>query len=222
MKNYLLNSGLEICEQLSANNIVESVLKSGYPPLTIDKARSLYSYDIPEETVLGVCSTESSKEYHLYKILGVSRDEIIENHHTLRLLRVNEIVCRLQLLTAVDWLGIYRKTKNEKGREVLLKEAYYGKASRAEFPLEEAFAKRSNNSSVGLSGKAILVQDIDNYRGPYFTCDIQVKSELCLPILGVRNEVIGIIDAESFRSNFFTDSCVFEIAKVARDLAEWY
>ena len=35
-----------------------------------------------------------------------------------------------------------------------MQEAYVGAPSRAEFPLTEEFARTSNNSTVGLSGKA--------------------------------------------------------------------
>jgi len=67
------------------------------------------------------------------------------------------------------------------GRGVLVKEAYVGEPSRAEFPLTESFAERSNNSSVGLSGEAVLVEDVAEHDGPYYECDDSVRSGSAVP-----------------------------------------
>ena len=41
-----------------------------------------------------------------------------------------------------------------------VKLAYVGRPSRAEFPLTRAFAEGSSNSTVGLTGRALYVDDL--------------------------------------------------------------
>ena len=66
-----------------------------------------------------------------------------------------------------DWFGIYRKISYH-GNEVLVKEAYTGEPSRAIFPLTNEFAEISNNSWVGMKGIGKVIQDVNNYDGPYY------------------------------------------------------
>src|SRR5206468_690344 len=99
--------------------------------------------------------------------------------------------------------GIYRKTQMRNGETVLVKESYLGVMSRPEFPLTQEFAEHSNNSTVGLTGKAVIIQDVRAHAGPYYNCDSKVNSELCVPIINQNNAIIGIIDAESFKPNHF-------------------
>ena len=111
-------------------------------------------------------------------------------------------------MLGADWLGIYQRRGSVNGVEVLVKLAYRGRPSRAEFPLNAEFARGSSNSSVGLSGKALLIDDIEAYKlagGGYYVCDDTVQSEACLPIFAVgTNRVVGIIDAEAAPRQFFT------------------
>ena len=79
--------------------------------------------------------------------------------------------------------------------------------SRAEFPLTEAFAEYSNNSRVGLTGWAVLIEDVKAWRaegGGYYECDPKVMSEVCLPVQGQDDNVLGILDAEASSAGFFT------------------
>lgn len=109
--------------------------------------------------------------------------------------------------------------KKADGSDILLKLAYWGSISRSEFPLTKEFASHSNNSTVGITGKAVIVESVSDYTGPYYECDAQVESEFCCPILGRDRQVMGIIDAESFEKNFFTQEKIIQIAKVCMDLA---
>lgn len=65
--------------------------------------------------------------------------------------------------------------------------------------------------SQGITGKvastrqAIRVPDV--YKEPsYMRVDPEIRSEICVPILGTNNEVLGVINAESSRLNAFTDA----------------
>jgi len=122
--------------------------------------------------------------------------------------------------TQIDWFGIYLGRVNKSEDRVLTKLAYFGKPSRAEFPLSEDFAQISNNSKVGLTGEERVINDVESYvaqGGEYYTCDPKVKSELCWPILTPQvvdknqqatyneSKILGIIDAECFKTNCFDD-----------------
>lgn len=218
MTNYINTIGLNIIG-VAHNEIVPQAERWNPPALSGMEIEALYAYPVPEITTKG-CGLKAKEPYRLEQTLELKNQDLTTHPNTVRLQRLNQIVERLQALTAVDWLGIYRRTKNLSGEEVLLKESYYGRFSRAEFPLTSAFAKNSNNSVVGLSGKAVVVQSVEAYEGPYYACDIAVQSEFCLPILDADGDVLGIIDAEAFTPDFFTNEKLLEITKVAQDLGK--
>lgn len=139
-----------------------------------------------------------------------------------------EAVAALTAACGAEWVGIYRSVPTPgdggsggEGRS-LVKEAYLGAPSRALFPLTPAFAAGSNNSSVGLTGDAVLIHDTRTLSddSPYYTCDAKVRSELCVPI-SARGEVIGIIDVESFTPSHFTPARVDAVLAAAAALGEW-
>ena len=173
--------------------------------LSDDEEGKFYKYKVPKLAPDGSCSFGNVLEDKPYDL---SQTYDINSRNSLWLWRLNQLVSILQQNTNVDWLGIYKKVKRKNSDEVLLKLTYYGEPSRAEFPLTKEFAAHSNNSTVGLNGKAILVQDLAEYKGPYYKCDGRVRSEFCCPIFNRAGEVIGIIDAESFIENFFDDGCI--------------
>jgi|GEM_PF-3222206 len=218
MKHYL--SAIDINVKGTANNtIVQQTEILLRPDFTTAQTQNLYHYPVPQESEVG-CGLKAKEPYCLEDTLGLRSRNLLSHPNTERLWRLNKIIEELEALTKVDWIGIYRVTKNLEREPVLLKEAYYGRFSRAEFPLTAEFAKGSNNSTVGLSKKAILVQSVEAYEGPYYTCDTAVQSEFCLPILGPTGALLGIIDAEAFKPEFFTDEKILEITKVAYDLGQ--
>jgi putative methionine-R-sulfoxide reductase with GAF domain len=90
-----------------------------------------------------------------------------------------------------------------------------GLPSRAEFPMTAEFAHGSTNSTVGLSGRAMVIADVGHHvesGGGYYVCDPKVKSEACLPILGEAGEVIGIVDAEAEARSFFGEERLASLA----------
>ena len=131
-----------------------------------------------------------------------------------KLSQIQSLVNWVENNIKVDWFGIYLSRTNKSSEKVLTKLAYFGAPSRAEFPLNKEFATLSNNSTVGLTGEKKLINSVEQYRaegGEYYTCDPKVKSELCWPIFSDINsrseqqepEILGIIDAESFKENIF-------------------
>jgi len=171
---------------------------------TVD-AEVKWQYQVPELGEGGACSLFgqlADKPYDLTAILGGKTDA---NQRALQVL--NNIAAFYQQQSGLDWFGIYQARDNIQSERVLVKLAYYGAASRAEFPLTAEFAKISNNSTVGLSGKAKVINDVAAYLGTggeYYTCDPKVQAEACLPLFDQSGKITGIVDAEHFHKNVFT------------------
>ncbi len=229
MNDYLKQIGLEEYEAdlalVKLNNFVDESFALKKNIFLYQEVEELYKFDVPKLGPNGSCALNKEKDekkYNLAFILKLEdRYKTLKSHiQTLRLWRLKHVVRKTFNLVKPDWLGIYRKSKNRNGEWILLKESYLGAYSRAEFPLDKEFAKGSNNSTVGLTGKAIIFQNLETYAGPYYECDNQVQSEYCAPILNKKGEVIGIIDAESFSKNFFTPDKVFQLTKVCHDLGK--
>ena len=106
-------------------------------------------------------------------------------------------------------------------RRYLVKLAYVGRPSRAIFPLNELFHDISNNSWVAMEGRPKLIQDVGSYDGPYYACDGDVQSELCVPILDSAGTVLGIIDAESFNKAHFNVQRAADVLQACADLGRW-
>ena len=164
-----------------------------------------WQYQVPELGEGGACSLFghlADEPYDLSAILGGKTDA---NQQALQVL--NNIAAFYQQQSGLDWFGIYQARDNVQGERVLVKLAYYGAASRAEFPLNTEFAKISNNSTVGLTGKAKVINDVAAYLGTggeYYTCDPKVQAEACLPLFDQSGKIVGIVDAEDFNKNVFT------------------
>ena len=164
-----------------------------------------WQYQVPELGEGGACSlfgNLSDEPYNLTAILG---GQTAANQHALQ--NLTRIVAFYQQQSGLDWFGIYQARTNVGGDAVLVKLAYYGAPSRAEFPLNSNFAKISNNSTVGLTGKAKVINDVAAYLGTggeYYTCDPKVQAEACLPLFDQSGKIVGIIDAEAFNKNVFT------------------
>ncbi|MDE2590599.1 MAG: hypothetical protein KGL95_13150, partial [Patescibacteria group bacterium] len=159
-EDYLKQIGLEYLTnnlgKTDLNNFVESTFGKNLPELSEKEINKLYAYDVPKLSADGSCSILEEKNeipYDLSKIFGHSPA------FTKDLWRLKQIVKNIYDLTGVDWFGIYKKALNIKKEPVLVKLSYLGLFSRAEFPLTKEFAKKSNNSTVGQTGKAIVIQN---------------------------------------------------------------
>ncbi|MGE5096084.1 MAG: GAF domain-containing protein [Betaproteobacteria bacterium] len=170
----------------------------------ISDPASLYTYQVPLLTEDGACSVVDQMApvpYDLTAILGGRSEQT-----TRRLALLERLVERVQETTAADWVGVYQRRTNPAGDLVLVKVAYVGRPSRAEFPLTQAFAERSTNSTVGLTGRATVIDDVHRHvesGGGFYVCDDGIQSEACAPILDEARQVIGIVDAEARPRAFF-------------------
>ena len=139
--------------------------------------------------------------YDLAGILGGRSEQA-----TRRLALLDRLVERAQETTGSDWVGVYQRRPNAAGIPVLVKLAYVGRPSRAEFPLTQEFAQKSTNSTVGLTGRATVIDDVGKHveaGGGFYVCDDGIQSEACVPVLDDGREVSGIVDAEAKAKAFF-------------------
>lgn len=219
--DYLKQVGLEeIAARVDSEDQPTLVASPPHRTFSTDEVESLYTYPVPETDTDGACDVGLADEpYNLACARGLEYDpdRLRDHPNTARLAALDETVQNLAGATGADWIGIYRKTTVD-DRETLIKEAYVGEESRAEFPLTEEFAERSNNVTVARAGEAVLVDDVTDYDGPYYECDFRVASEFCCPILTPDGEVVGIIDTEAHEPEFFDDETVARIAQACRDL----
>lgn len=210
LKEYLklaqLNIDIDILDQPVINFIQAFHAAADENELTNDEDR-LYGYEVPKISSDGSCSIPNMPDpeyYDLADILG-GRNQIT----THKLAILNALVNLAARAMSVDWLGIYQKRTKTDGSHVLVKLAYWGAISRAEFPLTQAFAAQSNNSTVGMNGAATIINDIPKYLesgGPYYNCDPRVKAEACMPLFGPKtSHIAGIVDAEAWQGDFFSN-----------------
>ena len=177
---------------------------------------SLYTYPVPMMTEDGACSIVDQlapMRYDLGPILGGRNDQT-----TRRLALLKRLAERAQQTTGADWIGIYQRRENAMGIPVLVKVAYVGRPSRAEFPLTAEFAERSTNSTVGLTARTAVIDDVGKHveaGGGFYVCDDGVQSEACVPILGDDRQVAGIVDAEAKAKAFFGADRLAVIAALA-------
>ena len=180
---------------------------------------SLRSWTYPKPSAVpGACSRKMAETP--FDAIGAARATVpgSSEEATLRRLRAIRAVCRrVADLTSADWCGVYEVVPaadhdlapfgGDNSAPNLLKLAYIGSPSRPYFPLTPAFAEGSNNSTVAMSGNAVVYHDvlalpIDS---PYYVCDAKVRAEACVPIFapGGSDTVIGIMDVESFTPDVF-------------------
>jgi len=188
--------------QTSMWDVLEEAKKRSLPA-TPTALNRLYQVKVPKLSADGSCSLHGELDptpYDLGAVLGGR-----ETRTSMCLLLLDELLEHVANRTGLEWLGVYQVRPVKSGR-ALVKLAYSGKHSRAEFPLTEGFAKQSNNVAVALSGKPRVIQDVRAHvsaGGAYYECDPGIQSEACLPLLDAKGTVVGILDAESAQKNAF-------------------
>ncbi len=179
-----------------------------------------WQFQVPELGEGGACSLFgqlAAEPYDLTRILGG-----VTAQTQALLATATAVTAYYQQHSRSHWFGIYQARPNTAGEPVLVKLAYFGAESRAEFPLTEAFAQGSNNSAVGLSGRGRIINDVAAYvaeGGGYYTCDPKVKAEACLPLFNSAGQVIGILDSEAFDTGFFQGDELALVVAVAAQLS---
>lgn len=195
-------------------NVLDEAKKASLPA-TPSALNALYQYRVPKLSPDGSCSLHGALDptpYDLGKALG---GRTIQN--SFALITLDAMVESVHERLRCEWLGLYQVRALPSG-PALVKLAYRGVESRAEFPLTPEFAKTSNNAAVGLSGKALVIADVHAHQeagGAYYECDPKVLSEACLPLLDANGRVVGLLDAESNQRDFFTPDRLAHLAALA-------
>lgn len=163
-----------------------------------------WQYQVPELGEGGACSLFGQLAEQPYDLTAILGGQTATNQQLLQ--QMTMISAFYQSQSKSDWFGIYQRRVNPQGETVLVKLSYFGAPSRAEFPLTAEFAAISNNSTVGLTGKARIINDVPAYLqqgGEYYTCDPKVLAEACIPLYDEAGQVVGIIDSEAFQKQLF-------------------
>ena len=204
--HYLRAAGLQSLQgrEAAVQRAIHDLMEAMGEKVEIDDPGSLYTFPVPMLTEDGTCSVVDEMApvpYDLTALLGGRTEQ-----NTRRLALLERLVERVQETTASDWVGIYQRRANAAGEPVLVKVSYVGRPSRAEFPLTQAFAARSTNSTVGLTGRATVIDDVAKHveaGGGFYVCDDGIQSEACMPILDESRAVVGIVDVEAKPRGFF-------------------
>lgn len=215
---YLRLAGLEslVGREANVERAIRDLMEAMGEKVDIADPSSLYQYQVPLLTEDGACSVVDEMApvpYDLTAILGGRGEQT-----TRRLALLERLVERVQETTAADWVGVYQRRENAAGVPVLVKVSYIGRPSRAEFPLTQAFAERSTNSTVGLTGRSTVIDDVAKHveaGGGFYVCDDGIQSEACLPILDDARQVVGIVDAEARSKGFFGAERLAVVAALA-------
>ncbi len=221
--DYLARAGLSASlagdEYAQAHAIIGELLKDARArsvPATPRAMNGLYQYRVPRLSADGSCSLVDEldpKPYELSDVLG-GRTAI----NTIALLTLDSLVDLVKTQLDVAWLGVYQARPTPKG-PVLVKLAARGRPSRAEYPLTQAFAARSTNVAVALSGKARVIGDVAAHvaaGGAYYQCDPKVQAEACLPIVR-GGKVLGVVDAEHTQAGYFIERRLSWLLALALD-----
>ena len=215
---YLRMAGLEslLNREADVERAVRDLVDAMGEKVAINDESSLYSYTVPMLTEDGSCSIVDQLApvpYDLSAILGGRSEQT-----TRRLALLERLVERAQETTAADWVGIYQRRTTAEGLQVLVKVSYVGRPSRAEFPLTREFAQRSTNSTVGLTGRSTVIDDVSKHvesGGGFYVCDDGVQSEACVPIIGADRDVAGIVDVEAKPRAYFGAERLAVVAALA-------
>jgi putative methionine-R-sulfoxide reductase with GAF domain len=218
ISNYLRLAGLEslLGREADVERAVRDLMEAMGEKVSIGDPATLYTYRVPMLTEDGTCSVVDQMApvpYDLAPILGGRSEQT-----TRRLALLERLVERAQETTGAEWVGIYQRRGDAAGTPRLVKLAYVGRPSRAEFPLTPEFAERSTNSTVGLTGRATVIDDVAKHveaGGGFYVCDDGVQSEACVPIIGEDREVAGIVDAEAKPKGFFGAERLAVVAALA-------
>lgn len=198
-------------------NLALDEAKSASVPSTPTSLARLYEFKVPKLESGGACvrfDDLAEKPYDLTEIFG-GRSFMT----TTRLMTLDALVEHAERELSAGWLGIYQARETPRGK-ALVKLAYRGAASRAEFPLTPEFAAKSHNSTVAMTGKASVINDLQAYSksgGASYECDPKVRCEACLPVLK-DGAVIGVIDAEHTNAQHFTPTRLAMLAALALEL----
>ena len=130
-----------------------------------------------------------------YSALFKNCIEIVNKYQSNKNLALGEI-CRLlnEKIDFYDWVGFYFLNEDQKK---LVLSSFSGKPTQhKEIPVGKGIC-----GQVAKSSKSLIIDDVSKEKN-YISCDIDVKSEIVVPIF-VNGENFGQIDVDSRKINAF-------------------
>jgi len=197
-----------------------AALRALLAPEALAAAEVRWSYRVPELGESGACSLFGQLAEAPYDLAAALGGRTPDNRR--RVAAATLVVDHYRRHSRSHWFGLYQARRDAAGPGRLVKLAYFGAESRAEFPLTEEFARGSNNSAVGLSGRGRVINDVAAFvaeGGGYYTCDPKVRAEACLPIFARDGSVAGILDSEAFEAGFFAGEELALVVAVGVELS---
>ena len=134
-----------------------------------------------------------------YSALFKNCVEIVNEYSSLSKSEILDKICSLlkEKIDFYDWVGFYFLDK--KGKKLVLI-SYAGKPTEhTEIPIGKGIC-----GQVAKTAKSLIIDDVSKEKN-YIACDIEVKSEIVVPIF-VNNKNIGQIDVDSRKINAFNKS----------------
>lgn len=224
-RDYLTRSGLNVAEravrdaQTKLWGVLEEARKASIPA-TPHALSKLYVYRVPKLSADGSCSLVDELDPTPYDLSDALGGRGMRS--TLSLMVLSGFLDCAKDHSGTDWLGVYQVRQRGNGR-ALVKLAARGIPSRAEYPLTDAFAAKSNNVAVALSGTARVIADVKAHAstgGAYYECDPKVRSEACLPVFGSDGKVIGVVDAEHSTVGAFDEARLSWVVALACEVPQ--
>ena len=114
-------------------------------------------------------------------------------------------------LDKINWAGFYFLRKNK-----LVLGPFQGEPACSIIQIGKGVCGTSVKEK-----RAIIVADVDKFPG-HIACSSKSKSELVVPILKSKGEIIGVIDIDSPILNRFAEEDLSLIEKVARIVSDIY
>ena len=134
-----------------------------------------------------------------YSTLFKNCVEIVNEYSALSKSEILKKICSLlkEKIDFYDWVGFYFLDK--KGKKLVLI-SYAGKPTEhTEIPIGKGIC-----GQVAKTAKSLIVDDVSKEKN-YISCDIEVKSEIVVPIF-VNDKNIGQIDVDSRKIKAFNKS----------------
>tara|TARA_B100001939_G_C16809156_1_gene559174 strand:- start:332 stop:793 length:462 start_codon:yes stop_codon:yes gene_type:complete len=130
-----------------------------------------------------------------YSVLLKNCSEIVNNYSYNKTLALDKVCSLLkEKIDFYDWVGFYFFDKK---RKILVLSSFSGKPTEhTEIPFGKGIC-----GQVAKTAKSLIIKDVSKEKN-YISCDIEVKSEIVVPIF-VNDCNIGQIDVDSRKINAF-------------------
>jgi len=130
-----------------------------------------------------------------YNLLCKQLTELLRNEHDSVANMANFSALLYGALPDINWLGFYRFVNNE-----LLLGPFQGNPGCVHIAIGQGVCGVAAEKKQGL-----IVPDVDAFPG-HIACDAASRSEIVLPLLDEKNQLLGVLDVDSPLKKRFTEA----------------